>query len=1820
MPEIKNNFTQGKMNKDLDERIIPKGQYRDALNIEISTSEGSDVGTVQNLLGNSRIENIIGDNSTCVGAISDEKNNRFFWYVKNPNKDAIYEYNTNTNIITPVIIDKNLDVLKFQDGIITGINIIDDILLWTDNHNEPRKINIERCKLGVDATSPNNTHTKLVVNEEVTSEDLKEEHITVIKKRPFHAPYIKIDKSIVVTPSVGIASFSQGNNGSFRAIKGDSILVYVPRVLNSLGLTFETGIDVTSGDKVAVGQVGTGGSFPTNAEFIGEIINIEVEVGNPGYSKIEIEVIDSLNEAIPLNTVNDSSTDAVTGGVEANIIKVVDIDNSIFTDKFVRFATRWKYEDGEYSAFSPFTQPAFLAKAFSFHPTKDSFNKGMENNCFKINLTKLVPPNTPRDVVQVDILFKLENSTTVYSIDSIKRNDPNVSGTSENHFNALESFIPIVESDGTLNTSFDVSGGYTGTYTINTENIYAALPSNQLLRPFDNVPKKALAQEVTGNRVVYANYTQGYDMLDSNGNVVKPIISVDYRQRSYDDNDVIDFSNGKKSLKTFKNYQVGVVYGDEYGRESPVFTSQNASLKIPWDSDETATFLGNASRSTQLLASVKGNQPSWASYYKFFVKETSGQYYNLTMDKVYRDESGENLWISFPSSDVNKVQKEEYIILKKKVNLNEQVPIENKYKVIDIKNEAPDFIKFDLEPVGNVGGTVGIVQNLYIGYNTGVNIPEVGQNLIEIKKSVWLENGGAELTSFEEPLEVVFTKLVGASTLQSQTYKVTSVTESNNEANYKISLSKPITINDNWVISDTTSVTLEPTLRLKVNRRLPKEGNEFSGRFFVKIILDLTAKQFLESSIVTNITFRNALSIDSFYLFDNRATSGAAATTGVVNTNNSQLTASDTNLNEDIHTEVKSNTKQSWETLYEFGTGSTSPSFFIDQSYFASVHPIDYSDLSGQTGSLDASASGRFVKGTGGGSGQFFVDSIEGIIDTSQVNGYAAGATTESESGWGMRSWTTKSRGLNNAVAFVADGGTNEIDPIYSSGQYYMHLSFGPVGQKLWTRPNNAILADGPSNGEGTSFWQSINPGDLVTENPITGLTSFQTDSALQYLNNYPGGSTYGLQGGSNANLTAWNANYETNPNLADQPQVPNPRYADQWKIQDAEDADIAAKIIEGAQFKIEGCEEVFTIIKFSVKRLYNHTSFRRTQNEWDGTNQVQRQPLSVETLYKRYINLVDQGGANTPHLPGVSTIGGGSGTQATDLADALEAFGDPSNRRLLYILEIDKDPRDYVSGSEFTFNAITSQMIRFVEPIVTTENVDVTNPAIWETEIKEETDLNIYFEASDAIPIKLNKEKAVSEIYAPVGSRVFCNKSGSIPSFNDANGNPLSFKVRIKNWHKNLTNDIYQIVELTPGLNVIGTDNTLSGQSAEYSGKTLRFFKEDGNDSFVTSKISVSNDCVQEIVGSVITKIKVGTFNFAKMQGLGYYDNFCFGNGVESSTIRDDFNAMSIAKGVKASSVIQEDYQEETRKNGLIYSGIYNSTSGINNLNQFIQAEKITKDLNPTYGSIQKLFQRRIDLVTLCEDKIVKILSNKDALFNADGNAQLVATNRVLGDANPFVGDYGISTDPASFAKESYRAYFTDKQRGAVIRLSMDGLTPISESGMRQHFKDALSSSNNILGTYDVYKGEYNLTIDNKTVSYSEKVKGWTSFKSYIPDFGVSSSNSYYTFKEGKAYKHHDDSVNRNFFYGDQFNSTINVIINDQPAFIKSFNTINYEGTDGWGGAVIVTDQQSGTISDFVEKEGKYFNYIKGNNDDIDIKAFNFQGIGQTIGIEYNI
>ena len=301
--------------------------------------------------------------------------------------------------------------------------------------------------------------------------------------------------------------------------------------------------------------------------------------------------------------------------------------------------------------------------------------------------------------------------------------------------------------------------------------------------------------------------------------------------------------------------------------------------------------------------------------------------------------------------------------------------------------------------------------------------------------------------------------------------------------------------------------------------------------------------------------------------------------------------------------------------------------------------------------------------------------------------------------------------------------------------------------------------------------------------------------------------------------------------------------------------------------------------------------------------------------------------------------------------------------------------------------------------------------------------------------------------------------------------------------------------------------------------------------------------------------------------QVLRWYNCYSFGNGVESNRITDVFNKQFLTPGVKVSTTF-EDYKQEHRKYGLIYSGLYNSIGGVNNLNQFIQAEKITKDINPTYGSIQKLHMRDTDLIALCEDKVLKILASKDAVYEADGNPQLTSTNRVLGQAVPFVGEYGISKNPESFVSEAYRSYFTDKQRGTVMRLSKDGLTPISMHGMKDWFRDNLKLSNKLVGSYDDRNDEYNITLDTTTtvpttVSFREDVGGWVSFKSFVPENAISCANDYFTIKDGKLYKHYDESKDRNTFYDTYTNSSVNVILNDQPGTIKSFHTLDYEGSD---------------------------------------------------------
>jgi hypothetical protein len=167
---------------------------------------------------------------------------------------------------------------------------------------------------------------------------------------------------------------------------------------------------------------------------------------------------------------------------------------------------------------------------------------------------------------------------------------------------------------------------------------------------------------------------------------------------------------------------------------------------------------------------------------------------------------------------------------------------------------------------------------------------------------------------------------------------------------------------------------------------------------------------------------------------------------------------------------------------------------------------------------------------------------------------------------------------------------------------------------------------------------------------------------------------------------------------------------------------------------------------------------------------------------------------------------------------------------------------------------------------------------------------------------------------------------------------------------------------------------------------------------------------------------------------------------------------------GVKAYIVEEEDIQQN-RFNSMIYSGIYNSRTGINNTNQFSVGQDIIKSVDPAYGSIQKLFAENTNMTIFQESKVSSALIDKDAVYTAEGSPMQTTSNVVIGQIQQYLGEYGISRNPESFAYYGFQKYFVDKDRAAVLRLSRDGITEISQYGMLDYFRDNLANINEDYG-----------------------------------------------------------------------------------------------------------------------------------------------------------
>ena len=177
----------------------------------------------------------------------------------------------------------------------------------------------------------------------------------------------------------------------------------------------------------------------------------------------------------------------------------------------------------------------------------------------------------------------------------------------------------------------------------------------------------------------------------------------------------------------------------------------------------------------------------------------------------------------------------------------------------------------------------------------------------------------------------------------------------------------------------------------------------------------------------------------------------------------------------------------------------------------------------------------------------------------------------------------------------------------------------------------------------------------------------------------------------------------------------------------------------------------------------------------------------------------------------------------------------------------------------------------------------------------------------------------------------------------------------------------------------------------------------------------------------------------------------------VEESRIRGGYNNTQVDLGVRA-HLMEDSSNVRYRSNALVYSGIFNSKTNINRTNVFSVGEDITKAVDPHNGSIQLIYAMDNNLTIFQENKVSQALIDKDAIYSAEGTPIKTVSNVVIGQVTPYSGEYGISRNPESFAHFGFRRYFADKDRNAVLRLSRDGITEISQYGMKDFFRDELA------------------------------------------------------------------------------------------------------------------------------------------------------------------
>jgi len=311
--------------------------------------------------------------------------------------------------------------------------------------------------------------------------------------------------------------------------------------------------------------------------------------------------------------------------LEAPNVEAVDVVSreDYMEDRFLCFGYRWEYANNEYSATSLFSAPVFESKPFAF-TTESYLNEGMVNSVQVCNVTV---STGSRLVKGIDILFKEMD----------------------------DSIIRVIEKVDKAESSLADDVAYTIQFS--KQKIFTILPESEILRLYDNVPRLAKAQTLMGNRIVYGNYLEGYNLLNRNGLGVKFGFNATLVQTPLDaetDNAQPTFS--APSLHSNRVYEIGIVYMDDYGRSSTALVAPNNKVELE---------CGDSIFQNQIRVTIPPLMlaPEWATRYKFVIKSDADLYETIYTNQFA--EFGDDVYFLLEGENAAKVEKGDRYIVKR---------------------------------------------------------------------------------------------------------------------------------------------------------------------------------------------------------------------------------------------------------------------------------------------------------------------------------------------------------------------------------------------------------------------------------------------------------------------------------------------------------------------------------------------------------------------------------------------------------------------------------------------------------------------------------------------------------------------------------------------------------------------------------------------------------------------------------------------------------------------------------------------------------------------------------------------------------------------------------------------------------------------------------------------------------------------------------------------------------------------------------------------------------------------------------------------------